>query len=196
MKIKDDLTFFINQYPFVPNLLFMERYSLREVTILYHAHKYGLKKDPSYISAIRKEEHLGKSPSKETRQKIATTLKGKKQAAGRAQKAIATARARGTQYRGSRHHWWQGGTTPLRHRYADPRYSEWRTAVMNKYDWTCQECGKKGDRKKRTGLDAHHIKGWTAYPEFRYVVDNGIPLCRPCHKREHRRLLKGEGYWI
>ena len=26
------------------------------------------------------------------------------------------------------------------------------------------------------------IKAWAKYPDFRYVIENGVALCRECHK--------------
>ena len=44
--------------------------------------------------------------------------------------------------------------------------------------YTCQACEKKGIR-----VEAHHIKEQSNYPELRFDVNNGITLCRDCHKK-------------
>lgn len=31
-------------------------------------------------------------------------------------------------------------------------------------------------------LEPHHIKKWSAYPNLRFKTNNGITLCRSCHK--------------
>jgi hypothetical protein len=54
-------------------------------------------------------------------------------------------------------------------------YSEWREAVYERDDFTCQCCGSK------TQLNAHHIKNFSSNVEIRYDVDNGITLCNKCH---------------
>jgi 5-methylcytosine-specific restriction endonuclease McrA len=59
-------------------------------------------------------------------------------------------------------------------------YRAWRKAVYERDNYTCQKCGAKG-----AYLNAHHIKPWADYPEFRYDLDNGIALCRACHIKEH-----------
>lgn len=55
---------------------------------------------------------------------------------------------------------------------------EWRMAVFTRDDYTCLLCGKQGGR-----LQAHHIKPFKKYPEFRHVVSNGQTLCVRCHKK-------------
>lgn len=64
-------------------------------------------------------------------------------------------------------------------------YSEWRKAVFNRDNYTCQKCGKKGGK-----LNAHHIKPFARYPSLRLVIENGITLCTDCHKGEHKRGYK------
>jgi 5-methylcytosine-specific restriction endonuclease McrA len=61
-----------------------------------------------------------------------------------------------------------------------PRYelTAWRTAVFERDNYTCQDCGVRGGR-----IQAHHIKSYAAFPEFRWDVDNGRTLCESCHKK-------------
>jgi len=63
-----------------------------------------------------------------------------------------------------------------------PEYIEWRSAVYERDNWTCQECGTQGP------LNAHHIKSWAHHPEFRFDIDNGVTLCEKCHAEKHPHL--------
>ena len=60
---------------------------------------------------------------------------------------------------------------------ASPEYIQWRKAVYKRDDYTCQQCKSKGGR-----LEAHHIKPFATHPELRFDVDNGITLCKSCHR--------------
>jgi predicted restriction endonuclease len=64
----------------------------------------------------------------------------------------------------------------------DPLYKQWRSQVYARDKHTCQWPGCN----KKKGLNAHHIKTWANYPGLRFVVDNGITLCKTHHK-----LIKG-----
>lgn len=60
------------------------------------------------------------------------------------------------------------------------RYKQWRLFVLDRDNYTCQECGKKSSM-----LIVHHIVHWAKSPEDRFNVDNGITLCNECHKKIH-----------
>jgi len=56
------------------------------------------------------------------------------------------------------------------------QHSDWSKCVLQRDEHKCQECGLESN------LEAHHIwpQGW--YPQLRYVLKNGITLCRQCHQ--------------
>lgn len=60
-------------------------------------------------------------------------------------------------------------------------YKLWRLSVFNRDNLTCKKCGYKGK-----DLEAHHIKKWSTHYDLRYDIDNGITLCKKCHKELHR----------
>jgi predicted phage replisome organizer len=60
-------------------------------------------------------------------------------------------------------------------------YKKWRQSVFIRDDFTCQICGERGGH-----LEAHHKKAWAYYPSERYDIDNGITLCKICHKKIHK----------
>lgn len=80
-------------------------------------------------------------------------------------------------YRGKHHSNWLGGISKDVHSPKEPKYRKWRSDVFQRDNWTCQTCGVRG-----VYLEAHHIKSWAKYPELRYVVDNGVVLCKECHQ--------------
>lgn len=72
---------------------------------------------------------------------------------------------------------WKGGKTRRCQHHMNYQYKKWRSAVFERDNWTCQTCGDRG-----VILEAHHIKGYTAYPKLRYVISNGVSLCQECHR--------------
>lgn len=61
-------------------------------------------------------------------------------------------------------------------------YKKWRTAVFERDNYTCQECGACSGRGRKVYLHADHIKRFAEYPELRLVVANGRTLCVDCHR--------------
>lgn len=85
--------------------------------------------------------------------------------------------------RGSKSHRWKGGITPINHKIRTSlEYINWRRKVFSRDNWTCQECGTRGGT-----LHAHHIKMFKDYPDIRVDVNNGITLCKTCHKKVHKK---------
>jgi transposase len=62
-------------------------------------------------------------------------------------------------------------------------YKLWVEAILKRDNYTCQKCGKRGKK-----LEVHHIFNWADYPELRYAIDNGITLCRECHREFHKQF--------
>lgn len=63
-----------------------------------------------------------------------------------------------------------------------PEYVEWRKAVFERDNYTCQRCKVRGGK-----LNAHHILSFKKYPKYRTYLKNGITLCVECHKHVHRK---------
>lgn len=76
-------------------------------------------------------------------------------------------------------HWnWRGGINSINDTIRKSvRYKEWRDAVFERDDYTCQGCGQKGGR-----LNADHIMPFSLFEAVRFYIENGRTFCEPCHK--------------
>lgn len=83
-------------------------------------------------------------------------------------------------------HWYEnngiGETARKRNNYT---YRKWREEVLNRDGNACTVCGSTDN------LQAHHVKPFAEYPDLRFDVDNGITLCRECHRRLHMEERNG-----
>lgn len=85
---------------------------------------------------------------------------------------------------------WKGGAEYSRVERATFEYRQWRNAVFARDHYTCQCCGRKNGDGSTVVFHAHHIKNWKDNTEDRYLVENGITLCKECHLRFHSKYGK------
>lgn len=114
-------------------------------------------KDPSYVAHMVMA-HTGKKQSRETIEKRVSKI------------------------RGDKNHAWKGGVATeaeiVRKSWA---YRDWRRAVFQRDNYTCQNCNVKSGLGFAVVLNAHHIKPFSQYPELRFELSNGLTLCKACH---------------
>jgi len=61
----------------------------------------------------------------------------------------------------------------------------WKNKVKKHDNYTCQKCGYKG--KKLDGImESHHINNFSHFKDQRTDINNGITLCKKCHKIFHK----------
>lgn len=124
--------------------------------------------------------HIAWAQTGVARPPLSSEWKLKISLAGRGLKrSVETRRRLSEAHSGENNHFWKGGITPLHRRLRQTsKYAEWRTAVYERDDYTCQQCGQKGGR-----LNADHVKSFSDHPELRCILSNGRTLCESCHRK-------------
>lgn len=82
--------------------------------------------------------------------------------------------------KGNKHHFWKGGVASenVKAR-SSSQLKIWRKTVFERDGYACVECGDA----RGGNLNADHIKPFAYFPEFRFELNNGRTLCKPCHKK-------------
>lgn len=146
---------------------------------------------------IGNKNHLGFHHSDEAKRKIGLTHKGKQYCLGRKmseetkKKISETLKRKGIEPkvkfigRGEKHWAWKKDRTQLcrTSKQGERRtsvYFNWRKQVWIRDNYKCRMhnqdcCGR---------IEAHHILGFTKYPELRYEINNGITLCQFHHPKK------------
>lgn len=62
--------------------------------------------------------------------------------------------------------------------------SKWRKKCLARDNYQCAKCASKEN------ICVHHMSYWSNDPINRINVENGVTLCKKCHKKEH------EGDWF
>ena len=84
---------------------------------------------------------------------------------------------------GEKHYKWIKDRTLLKddtHERGGQLHGEWSKQVKIRDGWKC----KISNKDCNGAIVAHHILGWSSYPELRYELNNGITLCQAHHPRK------------
>lgn len=60
-------------------------------------------------------------------------------------------------------------------------YIDWRKKVFSRDDFTCKCCGDN----KGGNLEAHHILNYSEHEHLKLDLNNGLTMCKTCHKGFH-----------
>jgi hypothetical protein len=78
---------------------------------------------------------------------------------------------------------WRGGVDISKRKESHQSYV-WRKIILANSGGLCAWCWRYGVK-----LHAHHLMRFAIFPELRYVPENGVALCRECHKSAHHPKL-------
>lgn len=66
----------------------------------------------------------------------------------------------------------------MKRNYNDKDYTKFRLSVLKRDNFKCQ----MPNCKENKNLNVHHIQTWSKASALRYEPNNGITLCKNCHK--------------
>jgi hypothetical protein len=133
----------------------------------------GQKRTEECIKKIS-DTHKGKKPyimTKEIREKMSNSHNGKKNPWAK-------------HFYGENHWNWKGGITPINKKIRGGiEFKLWRKSIFERDNFTCQKCGQRGGF-----LHPHHILNFFDHEDIRFAINNGITLCKKCHKFFHHKF--------
>jgi len=144
---------------------------------------------------------LGRKQSEETKKKRSLALKGRstsRKGIKHTKEAKIKMRRIAKRYSGKNHYCWKGGVSTLAVKIRKScYYKDWREAVFERDNYTCQDCGISN-----TYLIAHHEKEFSKILEDNNIknfkdalacdelwdINNGKTVCEKCHKKRHPKV--------
>ena len=151
------------------------------------------KTQSEHQKAILRERNLNDNPAKkpEVKEKMRMAKLGKKRKPHNEETKLKISQSNMGKHRlsGENHPNWIKDRSKLvkRQERNDSAYGDWRLQVYKRDNYKC-----KIDKDCSGRIIAHHILGWSAYPELRYEVNNGITLCQahhPLKRAEEKRMV-------
>jgi hypothetical protein len=137
------------------------------------------------------ETMRGHKISEETKKRISKSLMGVKNPRWGKSLSEEAKKKLSLQRRGEKSHKWKGGKTKFEDCiYNSYKHRQWKKAVFQRDEETCQKCGSK------KMLSAHHLKSISSFVEKfsmktldevlgcveLWELDNGQTLCKKCHR--------------
>jgi len=145
----------------------------------------------------------GKSPSKETREKLSKALIGRKRPEEVGRKISASKKGiKRPNMAGEKHPNWKGNAKINKLVRNSIEMAQWRKDVFERDNYTCRNCGEYGGR-----LNADHIKEFSLIMSENKIttmdgaldcselwsLDNGQTLCKLCHQEKTKIFINK--YW-
>lgn len=121
--------------------------------------------------------NVDNNPKMKSIQEVGFDWKTDPEKAKKRSEAISKSRMGKTMPRGPDNKLWKGNKTERRNAMERIEYKTWRATVFKRDDHTCVICGKQEIK-----VEAHHIKKWANDEKLRYDPENGVTLCKDCHK--------------
>jgi len=101
---------------------------------------------------------------------------------------------------GDKHPSWYTDRSKLKDQNKTIRWSkkmcEWRDAIYQRDDYTCQLCKTRSSKGNAAVLNAHHIKGFAKNKTLRTNINNGVTLCESCHKKTYWKEKQFEDLFL
>lgn len=63
--------------------------------------------------------------------------------------------------------------------------TNFRNSVFVRDNYSCQCCGNRSSIGNQVALNAHHLNGYNWDEIHRFDINNGVTLCKDCHKEFH-----------
>ena len=154
-------------------------------TLLLKSNNMKGEKNPMYGRTGHLNPSFGTHRSEEQKAHLSMMWKGEKSPKFGIPLSSETKRKIGNATRGENNGNWKGGVTPvMKILRGSPAYKNWRSAVFERDNWTCQMCNVRGGN-----LQAHHIRPVRDHKNdlLSFDINNGITLCDRCHGTTKRR---------